>query len=617
MSMSVPDALVNMVPGGQVGKAALENLQKYGGEAMKSPLGRKALATMGKPIFYDINKDYQPKGEKKEKGLFETAKHFLMRYVLTWGNALGLGGLLANIGIKVAATRNPDTPKPLLGFAGMLAPLVMLGGVAASAWANFLSTTTADELVGMDKRLAAAGLNILDAVGEPLKLDEITKIVDRSKPENSPLRYNKDNRDQINLRANHPHKPARIFLTGIGGTGKTEGMNLITGRIIDYEASKPIDESNGEKRKEVVVLRLKGKEINDHILGMRSDDDLISGLIAMAGVNSAKRSAPELLLAVLNGLQDKFNKAKENNQRLIIQLDEVNELWNLAKNADGTYDSAYSEKIANAMAKLLEGNNDVLMASNLSVSNILGGDKEELKSSYLAGVFRRLTEMSVTVNAPDEDTRANVLAVYLKKLPESSHSLFDGELGSAIKDKSEKDLTTLLKQEVEKKYSGVDQDSHLLFEEKLLTDLKDLRLNKIRFEQSTGSTVEKAVAACVAHATTSKEKITVDNLIESIISLTYELSPTDIKPVSDEIDPLLNAIKQRKRDEKGLDRDGAQFEVTNKKKLDALVAADVTPEMLIEISSLPQYQELFRMIGRFNTPLCEEINLKILKAKHQ
>lgn len=607
----------NLVPGGQAGLAALEQAKKFGGEAMKSPLGRKSLAYMGKPIFYDINKDYQPKGDKKEKSIFESAKHFVMRYVLTWGNALGLGGLLANIGIRVASARNPETPKPLLSFAGMLAPIVMLGGVAASAWANFLSTTTADELVGMDKRLAAAGLNIIDAVGQPIDKEEAAKILEKSKPENSPLRYNKDNRDEINLRANHPHKPAKIFLTGIGGTGKTQGMDLIAGRIIDFEANKPIDETNGEKRKEVVVLRLKGKDINEHILGLSSNDDLISGLIAMAGVNSAKRSAPELLLSVLNGLQDKFNKAKENNQRLIVQLDEVNELWNLAKTADGSYDPIYAEKIANAMKKLLEGNNDILMASNLSVADILGGNKEQLKASYLAGVFRQLTEASVTINAPNEDTRANVLAVYLKKQPDAAMKLFESKLGVAIKEKSEKDLTTFLKEEIEKKYDGADQDAHLLFDEKSLTDLRDLNLNKTRFEQSTGSTVEKAVEAVVAHASTSSEKITVDSLIESITSLTYELSLEEKKPILDIVDPLLHAIKQRKRDEKVSDRDGTQFELTNKKLLDTLVAADVPPEMLIEISQLPQYKELFEGIGRFNTSLCEEIKLKILKARRQ
>lgn len=567
---------VNLVPNFPGKERVLAGAQ----EAIKSPKARKVVAFLGKPIAYDINQDYQPKGTQKKKSFLETAWHFIRRYIFTVGNAIGLGGILASIGLNFYNKSNPEGNKILQNIS-FVPKLLALSGVGLSAYANFFTNTTVDEYVGFDKRIAAAGVNIIDDVGEFPNEDKLADLVRRSKPAINPLRYNENESTEILLRANNPQNPAKLFLTGIAGTGKTEGMNLVAGRIIEYEATKQLKE--GEKRKQVQVLRLDGTKIRNHILGLKNDDDLLSGLLSAAGIGmSSKISGPELCLAVLNGLDEKFKKAKDSNVRLVIQLDEVHELWNLAR-IDGKYDPEYCEKIANAFAKLTsrsENDYDILMASNLSVQGMVGleqdfgGDEAKLKASFLAGVYRRLGEMAVEMKEPEVLTKASILAVYLRQLSHEQLEYLEPNLKGKVRAYNEDDLRDYIDGEIEKRFKDAYKDPDFILDVEELTKLQEDLFLKIRFDKSTGSTIEKIVKESTVK---SNDQITLDKLIDDICaSPACALTKSNIEEVSKTVGPHIIERKKELRESQVLARRAKVFEDKHQEELQTLAALDGT-----------------------------------------
>ena len=373
---------------------------------------------------------------KKKNFLF-----YIRRYLLTWGNIVGVVGVGLSRLVKNFIT---EESSKFLQPIGMISWLAGLAGIGIAIYSH-VTGKTFDRYVGQNERIKKMGIELLDKVQEILKNDDLI-----AKAKNSPLRFRTEIWDRLNgdvIRAEERKLGVKLFLTGFPGTGKTEGMDFVTAKIIEQEESKKID------KREVVTLRIKGKSLREEIESKKqSRDSLTEGfnmLVSFANIDPQNteevakflsQTKTQLLKGVMLGLAKKYKEYESQGKRLVVQIDEIDELWSVAKR-DGKYDEDFITEVSGALGELFDENNkyDILCTSNESVEGLVGlytnfeGDPKRLEASNMAKVYRRLGQMCTPILPPDYETKTKIMHVYLNRyLKPVSGAIDDTEVISRV-----------------------------------------------------------------------------------------------------------------------------------------------------------------------------------------
>lgn len=391
---------------------------------------KSGAAYLGKPIGLNLSK-YEGIESKKYEKEKKTISYFFRRYIFTLGKVGGLAAILLSKLAGFLPIGDNENPSKIVGlikgglwFGGIVA-------IAGSAISQFTGYTSNFFLTGVDK-MGAKGLKLLEE--KSFKTLEHPTLL--AKLKDSPLRYKQEEKAMIDSFLNNPGEVIKAFFVGPSGTGKTEAMYKICGKVIEYEnllknSSNPEEQ---KKAREVIVRTLSGKDIAKAIQESQNSDEAkkeIAGLVAsQLGVNdllsafAGGSGGSDLLLGILHAVAYKFDECKKNNQRLVVIFDEVDHLWDLTRKGDGDYDWATINDVAMKFRELLEKNNghDIMLASNQEPSNILGikgSTKEE--SSGIAGTEREklngvLVQYRVPVTAPDEDVVMEIITTYARRI---------------------------------------------------------------------------------------------------------------------------------------------------------------------------------------------------------
>lgn len=409
----------------------------------KWPIARRVVGALGTPVFYDLNKEYGPKRQVPEKGI----GYFFKRY-FSWGIAVSI---LAAIGSffdkRFSSLREGEQPTLIRALISFGLRVFTFGGIGASLYSEFQKQNVWFKC-GEDAFNIATGSGFLEDIEVRKNQDLIPKTID------SPLRFNdgssgEENEDKdIRGLCNAREDDLKAIFIGPSGTGKTEAMDLIAGTHVKRNPDR------------YVVWNINGNKVAGRIQEYLEKQSGLANLFGSANEDIAKTygaltqvSASKLLTSVLAAIRVEAKRAKSEGKRLIVQFDEIDKLWNLAKG-----DDKVMAAIAGGLSDLWECKDlDIMFASNTTLQKMLGlGDRyrtiDDIEQSPLANMWGRMRGKVISVSNPALITQSKIIATYLLKLPKkygvAEQQLFDDEILSVISNKSpearERDLAELI-----------------------------------------------------------------------------------------------------------------------------------------------------------------------------
>lgn len=457
-----------MVPGlGSVDEAA--KLANKGmnilGRVANSGIVQGALKVAGRPVHgvgADLKDIYgadnwREKAKKEATGPAFWARHHLLTYGILGGVGCWVGSLALGQFIK----KDPETYGKLGPISGLL-NIASFIGVAGSIYSQYhgihykafgdleygrakfggiqerskVLTSVDDKHLKSQKELFGKFIKFNNSESKP-EQDEVIRVF-----------------DEVNRGAR-----VKKFFVGGAGTGKTHTMDAVCQAIKDYEASKEL--KDGEQRKEVVIKTLNISELVKALTAVNSKISEAGNVLDAVGIDSGilalgKENPQLMLLTSIDAIIDEAKLAEKNGKRFVLYVDEIHQIWKLAKSGEG-YDNPTLGIIANQFQKLLELNNiDVLMTSNEEPSSMMGFEKlakegrtDELPQD-LVGLVDRLRKVRVAITEPEFETQARIAAAYILNLPEelgvSRDKIYSDEvkniLSSKRQNESEEDALT-------------------------------------------------------------------------------------------------------------------------------------------------------------------------------
>ncbi len=475
---------------------------------LKWPIVNRTIGILGQTPSWDLNKNYSPNEDfrKKHEGELKGIGYYLRRYALTWGNILGVAGIVTAFVTGRMATANPEQTNLRMSGLNALSKLLALVGIGGSIYSEYNKINVLTKL-GPDAYSIAASESILNnGLLERADNKEL-----KANAEKTTLRFDSDTQKAVDNYGNRAQGKLKVFLVGPPNTGKSQAMDLICGKIIQRE------ERLKKEGKEVIVEKLNGQEIIEGILGKeQAKDSLVDFLGQMSGnaettqiLSVFQGRGIKTLLNVIKRAKIAAKDAAEHGKRYVFVFDEVDKLFILAKGGEGnTTNNEILGMIATQLKELNDDKNlDVLYAANASPAEFLGlsADKPgDAKTSAVAGLYNDLEKtMKLRIDIPDFHTQANIIATYLLQLPKelkvAPERLFSQEINEVIKDKSGKEreqaLANYIYDKIYKDLESVNLESVddlvTKWDDKCLE--KNLYLNKVAFGEFSGGAIREVI----------------------------------------------------------------------------------------------------------------------------
>lgn len=599
----------------------------YANQFQKSGLFTTAVAYAGKPIKWDLSKSDGALHEKHKsecKGVF----FYLKKYVLTWGNTLGAAGIALS---ALVGNFLPVSQEGGGKAKGLLTSLLSLGGllgIVGSIWGTS-SGKTVEHFVRGPERDAKIGADLLKVVEKSLNEEEKTALTSfYLNKDINPLRYNKVDQKFVEGYLNNPDKPALGFFVGKSGTGKTRAMQWITASIIAHEKANQKDadvwQISGQALQEIINGKVKEGEskvgLLNEAISLAGSVTGVDPSIILGVANQMRQDKIKLLKGVLYNIKQKLEEAKAMvpPKRLIVQIDEIDNLFDVAKE-DGKYNEDFVNEISGLLGELFEKDKgyDILMTSNLTLDELCGlgtnfSDREQLERSKLAKAHGRLNQPTVchTFEIPDVETAPSIFSVYMKN--NGSHFSID----TSQEDK----LTSSIKEELSSKIPPLKGINFAeCVNEEQLNEKFDKYMLRLALERLEGRGIEGIVASLIVEKK-SDQKIDNQMFINKVVEyLTKERVPkldrndSVYKAVCSEYTEqkqhIIQAIKQEARDNFTEVRVRQLQEAINAKlrehapdALKLLTALDeITLEQLALLREAKLEQEVYDFAGRLQS----------------
>lgn len=498
--------------------------------AESGPL-KRLVAFAGKPVIINLNKTDGVDSnkywkEKKEAGKLYYLLALANRYIFCWGAVLGVALKFCDFSLGRYIQSNSDGVNPLVSFGKQITGLAWMVCIGAAGYSQF---TGANKKYYVDEteQLIARGENDLNATIKILNNnDDLAK-----QAVNSTLRHSDKEQKAIKTVIGNYQGPVKAFIIGNHKTGVTALMNSIAGQIINHERGK----KDGTQR-EVVVQKICGNDIVAQLLGIKKDDEgqeiIKQGLAGLAGqfglgdVGDLLKGQGSGLLSVMLALRKKLEDAtKEESKRIVLQFDEVNAIWSLARTQDNKYDTVLIGNVVNILKDLSEKNCDILFACNTDPGDPLGLasvlSKEELQALLEGNLGKWYREVyqkgKISLSLPDTQTKSRIAAAYLTNLPKhlgiDSAQLFASEINDSILD--EETLAQELVQRIRKRFEILTIPKEQL--QKANFDTFEARwIENDAFSKLTQGLIEEVINSDLNSAR-SNNPITFDIVIDSLV----------------------------------------------------------------------------------------------------
>ena len=530
---------------------------------------KKVVAFAGKPIAVDLNKtdgvgSNKYWKEKKDAGWGSYLLALANRYVFCWGAVLGVATKIVDFFLGRNIQSDPDNAAVLVKFVKKLTGFAWWLCIGAAGYSQ-VTQANRKYYVDENEQLIARGENTLNETLTTLNNDELAKK-DINSPDCS-LRHSDDEKKKIREVVGDCQKSVKAFIVGDRKTGTTELMNSISGQIINYERNK----------RDVVVQNISGDKLVTNLLGVQKAGEenvvksLVGQLTGQLGLGDVGAKPGVGLLSVMVALRKKLeDTAKDGGKRIVIQFDEVNALWSLAKTPDKKYDTGLVGSVVQVFKDICDKDYDVLFACNAKPNDPLGlagvfSSQEEFQAVFqgdLGKWYKDVREKgSIPISLHNQDTKANIAAVYLMKLSQrlgvKPEQLFDDELRQLIND--ENCLTEELKKRLEQKFSCLSECVAVQNGQVVILDdqigEKD-NLNKfevaykeyIAFRQLPQGVIEDVINNDL-NSTRESNPITLDMVVDSLVKK-IELSEGELQHIQGQLQGVKQEQKKIAKDNK-------------------------------------------------------------------
>lgn len=428
-----------------VAKGVFTGLQKGDTFVDNYPWLKTTVGFLGSSLAFDENRVWGPlekRDKEKPKGFFT----FVRRYCLANGYILGalgaIGMFVMNKFVKVEEGKQP----------GILHALGNLGTMVLTVGAPIIALYSQMKGVNVGWQCGKAGKTLSDLEKLLPSFEERKNSELVQKTQNSPLRFRQDEKEGIENAANR--KNIRKIFIGPSGTGKTEAMDYVAGKIVEQEGADKVlvHKIECQKLRTLIesILQKKGQWLD---LASSANSSLAE-VVAWNSSNKVKE-----LMTVFDGVLIKAQEAKKQNKRYVLQLDELDKLKDFAvyeKDGHEYIDLKMFKDISVKLKDVWDSTEkegielDILATSNVDINKLFGvgtlfqGTLQEslklLGESALGPTHHRLRGDQCPVSLPDPLTQARIAAVYLLKvkndLSETDEQLFDMDILAQIRNKS-------------------------------------------------------------------------------------------------------------------------------------------------------------------------------------
>ncbi len=528
----------------------------------------------GRSILIDPTKEAaemvkNPKGAKQD--FLSTIVHFLKKRVATWGV---LAGIIAGITSLVAGKvqRSSENPNPLLGTVVMAARALIFAGPAASVWGQVMKNV--EKVANVDPSVALKGQG--NEIIEKLNLAPTRSLADLNKSiEEQPFAFNPDeNSEAERIIGNVSTQPVKCIVVSEGGSGGEQLLDRIAKEIIEAESKNP----SGPR--EVVVQKINCVEVLQKLLynSQGQSDDFkkeISGFLSKLTGGTVSLSGHHFSSPVVYGIQQRIDIAKSQNQRLVIELTNVDSLWALARGANGQVDYRLVEAIIDGLSGLLhKGNNyDVLVTSNQPHETVFGlstvYNAEQVKAlneahipDALINVLNELQQNeTLKIALPSNNVRAKIIALMLTKDLQITNKQDEvGKLAKRIEKKINeqfKDSRNKIIAEIKTNIKlSSEKNEDFDFEEEL-NKIRQLHREERRFNSLKQEQVSRAITEVIkntfvnevnAHGINSTEtdSLIKEKILPALIGQSIGLTQEDNEHANEQVTKLRNELQAEK-----------------------------------------------------------------------
>lgn len=592
----------------------------------KPKIVEKITGVLGTSLLVDVNKEFtqtlqNPQGAKK--GAWGSSVHFLKKYVATWGI---LGGLLAGIGSLVTGRMQKlnETPNPWLGTITGALRFLVLAFPAASIWGQVSGAVNRVANIDTSLFLKGKGNEILNKFGFAKTVTK--EDLEKTKQARIILSPSEERRIENHL-TEVSAKPVKCLVIGPQSSGKAETVGKIACRIHEFETLE-----NTQNKREVVVEKIDCAEVIEKLQQKAGQNQLLSDI---AGLLPGKFSGLisldgyQLAPAVIYGIQQRIDNAKaQGNKRLVVELVNVDKLWDLAKRTEGI-DLGVISEIEDALCSLLNKSNeyDVLVTSSIADDKTLGlhakyaslGDdfKKSGVGNKLSEAVNALEPVMISPLEKNKSTKAQIIASALKSLNVDEKAIAELVTKKAKErfDVGYARLVSSIKNDIRKSAAtGDDADLEIG-----LDKIRELLIDRHRFDNLRHGQIPSALSGSVKDKfiqewNQGNKDSAIEQLITVLIDKSDDLDSSTREAIDKRVGEIKNELLEDKRNiEKAHEKSGEMYE-SNKEIISSLnkLPERKLPQALISLHAYrkEQYDQIMFLINN-----CDSPELRLLKAK--
>jgi len=394
------------------------------GNLLNHPIVEGSVGYAGIPVPLIGAKIKETRSEEALKDPSKTPKgpiNWIRERLLTYGI---VGGIIAWVGSFISGrmhVANPEENAKFAWLSGVL-KLVGLAGIASSGFSQYKGWHVKKVNGNVaHQRYMNAG-KIPDLMQDP-NMDELKKRFETRHL----IKHNRAEHGDIQRVENKilNGERVKVFYIGESQTGKTHTMSSNAMLIKQFEEEIRIL-NPGQPRQEVVMKVVSAGKLSDStssrglfgsVIDLAKNFNAEGAQAAEQVGNILKANPQEALELAVAGMLDEATKAKEKGQRLVILIDEMDKIWNMALK-DNQVDLSTVGLIATRFQELLEFKDlDVLITGNGTLDQICFLDKLRAMKDFsddqapeLMGLRTRLEEIRISMTTPTYATQSEIIA---------------------------------------------------------------------------------------------------------------------------------------------------------------------------------------------------------------